>query len=384
MAKKSNLSRRSIAAQALHAIDEATGAVVPPINQATTFARDENYDLKIPASYARSLESAPTVAQVEEVLAVLEGGEAAMLFSAGMGAVAALFEILREGDHVVAPQVMYHGGLSWLKLISERRGIEYTLFDQTQDGALEAAIRPGSTKLVWIESPVNPTWDVIDVRAAAAAAHSVGAILAVDATVVTPALMRPLELGADIVFHSATKYLNGHSDVLAGVLICSEKNDIWDEIKINRLHLGSVLSPFGAWLLLRGMRTLYVRVETSSRNALAIAKHFENHPKLEAVLYPGLESHPRHEIAARQMDGGFGGMMSFLVKGGIEDTKTVTTALKLFIPATSLGGVESLAEHRKIIEGPDSLVAPNLIRLSVGIEDAGDLIADLEQALDRI
>jgi len=379
MAKNSNLSPRSLAAQALHAIDETTGAVVPPMHHATTFARDGNYDLLNPVSYSR--ESNPTAAQVEEVLAVLEGGADAMLFSSGMAAFTTLCESLRPGDHVVAPQIMYHGGLSWLRIISERRGVEFTLFDQTNDDALEAAIRPGVTRLVWIETPVNPTWDVIDIAAAALAARAAGAILAVDSTVSTPALTRPISLGADIVFHSATKYLNGHSDVLAGALVCAEENALWEELKVNRLHLGSILNPFGAWLLLRGMRTLFVRVEASCENAMAIARHFENHPNLEAVLYPGLESHPGHETAKRQMTGGFGGMMSVLVKGGVEETKKVTTALNLFIPATSLGGVESLAEHRKIVEGPESLVAPNLIRLSIGIEAKGDLIADLEQAL---
>lgn len=376
----SNLSPRSLAAQALHAIDEATGAVVPPLHAATTFARDENYELVNSVSYGR--QSSPTVEQVEEILTLLDGGAEAQVYSSGMAAFSCFFETLSNGDHVVAPQIMYHGGLDWLRLLVERRGLQLTLFDQTRAGALEEAIIPGATKVVWIETPVNPTWDIIDIEAAAKAAHDANAVLAVDATVLTPVSCRPIELGADFTFHSATKYLNGHSDVLAGVLVTAKQSDLWEEIKTNRKHLGSILNPFAAWLLLRGMRTLFVRVEAASKNALAIAKHFEHHPKLAGVLYPGLENHPGHDIAKRQMVGGFGGMMSVLIKGGVQETKQVTTALKLFVVATSLGGVESLAEHRKIIEGPESLVAPNLIRLSIGIEDKADLIADLEQALD--
>ncbi|MGI9483303.1 MAG: trans-sulfuration enzyme family protein [Hyphomicrobiales bacterium] len=380
MAGSGELSPRSLVAQALHAIDEATGAVVPPLHQATTFARDENYEL--PGSYSYSRYSSPTVAQVEEVLARLDGGKDALLFSSGLAGFAALFETVPTGAHIVAPQIMYHGGLDWLRIISEKRKIGLTLFDQTRDGALEEAIVPGKTAVVWIETPVNPTWDVIDIKAAADAAHAAGAVLGVDATVATPVLTRPLEFGADFTFHSATKYLNGHSDVTAGVLVAADKTPLWDEIWHNRKYLGSIIGPFEAWLLLRGLRTLFVRFDASSRNAMAIARHFENHPKLDAVLYPGLESHPGYEISKHQMQGGFGGMMSILVKGDEEDAKKVTAALKLFIPATSLGGVESLAEHRKTVEGPHSLVAENLIRLSVGIEHVDDLIADIDQALE--
>lgn len=372
-------STRSLVAQALHYIDEATGAVVPPIQPSTTFGRDENYDLRAEFSYGRYAN--PTVAKVEEVLAKLDEGADALAFSSGLAAFAALFETVRTGQHMVAPQIMYHGGQDWLRMISERRGIGLTLFDQTEPGALEAAIKPGETAIVWIETPVNPTWDVIDIEAAAKAAHAAGARLGVDATVATPVSTRPLELGADIVFHSATKYLNGHSDVNAGVLVTGDAGKFWQEIFTNRKYLGSILGSFEAWLLLRGMRTLFVRFETASRNAMKIANHFKDDARIERVLYPGLESHPGHDVAARQMTGGFGGMMSILVKGDEADAKRVTGALKLFVPATSLGGVESLAEHRKTVEGPHSLVAPNLIRLSIGIEDADDLIADLEQAL---
>lgn len=372
-------STRSLVAQALHYIDEATGAVVPPLQPSTTFSRDENYDLRGEFVYGRY--GSPTVAKVEEVLARLDEGADALAFASGLAAFSTLFETVRTGQHMVAPEIMYHGGQDWLRMISERRGIGLTLFDQTKPGALEAAIRPGETAIVWIETPVNPTWDVIDIEAAAKAAHAAGARLGVDATVATPVSTRPLELGADVVFHSATKYLNGHSDVNAGVLVTGTPDAFWDEICTNRKYLGSILGSFEAWLLLRGMRTLFVRFEASSRNAMKIARHFKEDPRLEGVLYPGLESHPGHDVAARQMTGGFGGMMSILVAGDEADAKRVASALKLFVPATSLGGVESLAEHRKTVEGPHSLVAPNLIRLSIGIEDADDLIADLEQSL---
>jgi cystathionine gamma-synthase len=234
---------------------------------------------------------------------------------------------------------------------------------------------------VWIETPCNPTWDVIDIAAAAEAAHGAGALLAVDSTVATPVLTRPIELGADLVFHSATKYLNGHGDVLAGVLVTARRDQFWERLHDQRHRAGGVLGAFEAWLLQRGLRTLYLRVGRASDNALAIARHFEGHPKLVAVLYPGLASHPGHGIAQRQMSGGFGGMLSLRLRGGAETALGVAKAVRLFVRATSLGGVESLIEHRASIEGPDSPVPPDLLRLSIGIEDAGDLIADLEQAL---
>ena len=261
------------------------------------------------------------------------------------------------------------------------RGIGLDLFDAADPASLAKAIIPGKTAMLWIETPVNPTWDVIDIKAAADLAHAAGAILVVDSTCAPPVISKPLTLGADIVFHSATKYLNGHSDVTAGVLTAREASPRWEALKQAQVGLGATLGSFEAFLLIRGLRTLFLRVEQASRNALALAKHFEKHPRLEAVLYPGLESHPQHRIAKRQMTGGFGGMLSVLVKGDEAQTRAVAGRLKVFTPATSLGGVESLAEHRKSVEGPNSIVAANLIRFSIGIEDVADLIADLEQAL---
>jgi cystathionine gamma-synthase len=376
------LSPRSLAAQAGHFIDPATGAITPPVHPSTTFARDADYAPIGTTTYSRYHN--PTYEQVERVAAELDEGAEALVFAAGMAAIAALFETVNTGQHMIAPTIMYHGAQDWLRRISEKRGIALSLFDAADPRALERAVRPGETAIVWIETPVNPTWDVIDIAAAAAAAHAAGAILAVDATVSTPVTTRPLDLGADLVFHSGTKYLNGHSDVTAGVLVTRQADARWQEIRLVRGLMGGVLGPFEAWLLLRGLRTLFVRFERASANALQIARQFEGHGKLEAVLYPGLESHPGHAIAKRQMTAGYSGMLSLLVKGDAEDAKGVATRTALFVPATSLGGVESLIEHRATIEGPRSQVPPNLLRLSIGIEDARDLIADLEQALAAV
>jgi cystathionine gamma-synthase len=380
--KKDEWAPSTLAAQALHMIDEATGAVVPGIELASTFARGSDYEPMGAFNYARY--DNPTTQATEKVLASLDGGADALAFNAGLAATVTVFETVRSGQHIAAPRVMYHGGQDWLRRISETRGIGLTFFDQTQEGALEEALRPGETAILWVESPVNPTWDVIDIEKAAKAAHDAGAILAVDSTVAPPCTTRALELGADIVFHSATKYLGGHSDLTAGVLVCAEANALWDEIRQVRKLTGGILSPFDAWLLLRGMRTLFIRYERASENAMELAQALSGHPKVERVLYPGLESHPGHAIAKKQMRSGFGGMMSILVDGDVEAAKRVATSTRLFIPATSLGGVESLIEHRKSVEGPHSIVPPNLLRLSVGIEDVRDLIADMDQALGAI
>jgi cystathionine gamma-synthase len=257
------------------------------------------------------------------------------------------------------------------------------LFDANDIDDLKRAIQPGKTSVVWIETPVNPTWDVIDIALAAEIAHAAGAVLAVDGTVASPVTTRALDYGADIVFHSATKYLNGHSDVVAGILVTARQDERWEDIKLVRTLTGGILGPHEAWLLLRGMRTLFLRFDQASQTALQLAQHFEAHPQLQQVLYPGLESHAGHEIAMRQMTRGFGGMLSFLVKGDAEDAKRVAGRAQLFVRATSLGGVESLIEHRASVEGPHSEVPQNLLRLSIGIENCRDLIDDLEQCLEN-
>ncbi|HQY74936.1 MAG TPA: PLP-dependent aspartate aminotransferase family protein, partial [Aestuariivirga sp.] len=338
-------SIRTTIAQAGHFIDSQTGAVIPAIQPSTTFARKEDYSLV--GNYIYSRNGSPTVAHAEGLLCELEEGFETRLFASGMGAASALVETVESGQRIAAPTIMYHGVKAWMLRQQAMRNVGIDLFDAADPASLARAIIPGKTAIVWIETPVNPTWDVIDIRAAADAAHAAGAILVVDSTCAPPAISKPLTLGADIVFHSATKYLNGHSDVTAGVLTAREGSPRWEALKQAQIGLGATLGSFEAYLLIRGLRTLFLRVEQASRNALALARHFEKHPKLAGVLYPGLESHPQHKIARKQMTGGFGGMLSILVKGDETQTRRVAGRLKVFTPATSLGGVESLAEHRK-------------------------------------
>jgi cystathionine gamma-synthase len=374
------LAPETTAAQALHFIDAATGAIIPPIQPSTTFARDEQYAL-IAAGHSYGRDENPTFLAPERVIAQLEQAEDAMLFSSGMAAAMAVVQALKPGDHIVAPKVMYWGLRNWLLKFCANWGLKIDLYDTADAGALARAVIPGRTRLVWIETPCNPTWDVIDIAAAASVAHAAAAMLVVDSTVATPVLTRPIALGADIVLHSATKYLNGHGDVVAGALLTARNDAFWQRIREVRSHGGAIAGSFEAWLLQRGMRTLFLRVRHASASALTIASHFEGHSKLAAVLYPGLASHPGHAIAARQMQGGFGGMLSMRVKGGETAALTVAKRCKVFVRATSLGGVESLIEHRYSIEGASSPIPKDLLRLSIGIEHVDDLVADLEQAL---
>jgi cystathionine gamma-synthase len=381
MSSNNNLSPDTLLTQAMHYLEPVTGGIVPGIQMATTYARDQDYELRAPGiSYGR--DKNPTYLVAENVVAELEGAAGTLLFSSGLAAAAALFHTLEPGDHVVAPVIMYHGLRDWLIQFCDNWKVDIDTFDATVDGALASAIKPGRTRIVWIETPANPTWDVTDIAAAAELAHAAGARLAVDSTVATPLLTRPLALGADFVFHSATKYLNGHSDVIAGVLAAKEDDEQWQAVHFQRAFGGAILGPMEAWLLLRGMRTMHLRVQRSSQSAMTIARKLEGHGRIARVLYPGLESHPGHAIARRQMQGGFSGMLSVLVDGDAAAARGVAARTRVFVPATSLGGVESLIEHRATVEGPNSPVAPNLLRLSVGIEDVADLIADLDQALD--
>ncbi len=382
MSNEKKVSLESRLVQACHYVDQVTGGISPPLQFSTTYARDTEYEYFSQYSYSRT--DNPSWEVLEQVCAELDGGAEAKCFASGMAAVCALFETVNSGEHVVAPRVMYHGSQDWLRRISEKRSIELSLFDASDIENLRGSVQPGKTSVVWIETPVNPTWDVIDITVAAEIAHAAGAILAVDATVASPVTTRALEHGADIVFHSATKYLNGHSDVVAGILVTAELNHRWEEIKLIRTLTGGVLGPFDAWLLLRGMRTLFVRFEKASQSALRLAQHFEGDSRLRQVLYPGLESHPGHEIAKRQMTHGFGGMLSLLVNGGADEAKRIAGNTRLFVRATSLGGVESLIEHRASVEGPHSEVPQNLLRLSIGIENCQDLIDDLEQSLETL
>jgi cystathionine gamma-synthase len=374
-----NLRPRTLAAQALGTVEPATKAVVPPVHMATTFIRDPDNQYRSGFSYGRPDNA--TVRQCEAVIAALEGAADAKLFGAGMAAAIAVVLALDPPAHIVAPTIMYWGLRRWFVDEAPRYGYRVTLVDTCDLAALRAAIRPGATKLVWIETPANPLWSVTDVAAAAEIAHGAGAILGIDSTVATPIFTRPLALGADIVMHSATKYLNGHSDVIAGALAAARSDALWARIDSVRTAHGAILGPFEAWLVLRGLRTLDVRVRAQAQAALELARRFTQHGAVDQVLYPGLAHHPGHAIAARQMTGGFGGMLSIRVKGGERAAIATAARVSLWKRATSLGGVESLIEHRASIEGPTSPCPPDLLRLSVGLEDVEDLYADLDRAL---
>ena len=373
------LDPQTLAVQALGLIDDQTGAVVPPIHIATTFIRDPDNRYSKGFGYGRPDNA--TVRHVEAVLAALEGGAAAHLSGSGMAAATTAFLALERPAHVVAPQVMYWALKQWLAEDAGSHGIETTFVDAGALDAIGQAVQPGRTRMIWLETPANPLWTIGDIAGAAKIARAAGALLAVDATVATPVLTRPLALGADVVMHSATKYLNGHSDVVAGALVFARADAYFERAARVRRTLGSILGPFEAALLLRGLRTLHVRVREQSRAAKEIAEYFADHPRVSQVLYPGLPGHPGHAIAAGQMTGGFGGMLSVRVKAGEAAAIRAAANVQVWKRATSLGGVESLIEHRASIEGAGSPCPPDLLRLSVGLEHVDDLIADLDQAL---
>jgi cystathionine gamma-synthase len=370
---------RSQIAQALGKIDGPSRAVVPPIHVTTTFIRDPDNQYRSGNIYGRP--DNETVREAEAIIALLEKAEAAFVFGSGMSAAVAVFLALQPGDHIIAPKVMYWALRGWLMKDAASWGLETSFVDMSDLSAVEAAMRPGRTKLIWAETPANPLWTITDLEGLSRIAKAHGARLAVDSTCATPLLTRPLEFGADIVMHAATKYLNGHSDVLAGALATRTTDDFWARIQRNRAAMGLILGPFEAFLLIRGMRTLALRVEAACRNALELAQRFANHPAVAEVLYPGLPSHAGHEIAKRQMRGGFGGMLSIRARAGEGAAVTAAADVKLWKRATSLGGVESLIEHRASIEGPDTPCPRDLLRLSAGIEDVEDLYADLDRAL---
>lgn len=369
-------------AQALHFVEAETGAVIPSIQPSATYARDNNYEIRKPYWYRR--DGSQTTAHAEAIIAELENAQASLLFSSGMSACTAVIEHLPTGAHVVVPKVMYHGVLQQIQKYESNKRIVVSSYEAGNLADLAAVVRDGQTQLVWVETPNNPNWDVTDIAAAAEIAHAAGAKLLTDCTGTPPCMTKALDLGADISFHSATKYLNGHSDITAGVLSVKKVGQFWENIFWVRKLQGTVLHSQDAWLLIRGMRTLFLRVEKSCSNAMAIAKHFEGHQHIETVLYPGLPSDPGHEIAKHQTGGQFGGMMSLIVRGTEQNAIDVIRFCELFYPATSLGGVESLIEHRKTVSGEGFPVHPGLLRLSIGIEDADDLIYDIEQSLSRV
>jgi cystathionine gamma-synthase len=376
------LSPETLAAQALGEVDPVSGALSPPIHPSTIYERSPDGTYKSGLAYTRA--DNPTYDHAERLLTTLEGGVACMLFASGMAASTAIFQSLLPGDHVLVSRILYWGVRRWLAEFAVTWGLDVEFVDTTNLAQVTAAIRPGRTRLLWIETPANPTWDVTDLAAVTKIAHAADVRVAVDSTAATPVLTRPIEFGADLVVHSATKYLNGHSDVLAGAVVTARADPFWERVRAWRRSTGAVLGPFEAWLLQRGMRTLFVRVRRSSETALAIARHFDGHPALRAVLYPGLASHAGHEVARRQMTGGFSGMLSIRVAGGEAEAMVVAGAVRVFKRAVSLGGVESLIEHRRSTEGPSSPVPDDLLRLSIGLETPDDLIADLAAALEKV
>ena len=379
MANKDSLHPETLAAQGLGRVTETYREIVPPIHVATTYERGA--DGTYPGGRVYSRADNPTYDQAEALIASLERAHAAMLFSSGQAASAAVFQALMPGENVLVPRNMYWAFRKWLLEFAAPRGLGVELYDNSSLDDLASKARVRKTRLIWVETPANPTWDVTDIAAASSIAREAGAVLAVDSTAATPMLTRPLDLGADLVMHSATKYLNGHSDVIAGALATKKDDELWQRIRYVRGGGGAVLGPFEAWLLLRGMRTLHIRVAAACSNAMKIAQRFEGHAKLSHVLYPGLASHPGHRVASKQMSGGFGGMISLRLKAGEQASKDFTARLRVFKRATSLGSVESLAEHRASVEGPGTLCPPDLVRLSIGIEHVDDLIADIEGAL---
>jgi len=379
---KSQLHPATIAAQAAGAVDPASGGVVPPVQFATTYLRDENYDLVNPDNvYLRSHNENTRVA--ERILNALEGAEETLIFPSGMAAIAAVFRTVPNGASVVVQSQIYWGTTKWIRDFCTRRQIALHEVDASDLDAFAALCRAEKPDLCLIETPSNPWLRITDISGAAAAAHEVGATLVVDSTAASPVLSHPLEHGADIVMHSATKGINGHSDVLAGSLATNDAGaPRWQMIRDDRNEAGAVIGPMEAWLLARGMRTLPLRMREMSRNAMTLAEFLADHPQVEQVMYPGLPDHPGHALAAKQMSGGYGGLLSFVVKGGAGAALKAAGRLELFHRATSLGGVESLVEHRHTIE-PHTGIPEGLLRLSVGIEDVEDLGADLGQALGQ-
>ena len=356
-------------------------AVVPPIHPSVAYARTS--DGRYPGGHSYTRDQNPTYDQVEALLARLDGGTEALLFGSGMAAATTIFETLEPGAHVVVPTMMYWTLRLWLRDLAERGRIMLDEIPNDDLDALRTAMQPGRTAVVWIETPSNPMGVITDIAAASEIAHAAGALVVADNTLATPVLCQPLALGVDLVMHSATKQLNGHTDVLAGALVTARTDPHWERIRFERAYRGAVLGPFEAWLLQRGLRTLYLRVGASARAAQQIADVLAAHPAVAQVFYPGLSGHPGHAIAARQMAGGFGSVVSFRPRGGRAAAQMTAGALRVFRQATSFGGVESLVERRASVEGEGTPVPDDLLRLSIGIEDPADLVADLERALAK-
>ena len=368
----------TLAVHAGREVEPSTGAVAPAMHLSTTFERDIDGEYSRGFSYARP--DNPARRPLEQCIAALEGGADATTYGSGSAASMAVFSLLRPGDHVVAPIECYHGTAKQLRDILAPFGVTHTFVDMTRVDAVREALR-SETRLVWIETPSNPMLNISDIESIADLAHGRGAIVCCDNTFATPIWQCPLEFGADLVMHSSTKYFGGHSDVMGGAIVTRDRGGLSDRLREYQATAGSVPSPFDCWLLRRSLTTLSCRVRAQTHNASRLVGFLHTHKNVERVFYPGLESHPGHAIAQRQMKGGYGAMLSFCVRGGRDEAFAVAAKTQLIIRATSLGGVESLIEHRASIEGPHSVTPENLLRVSVGLESAEDLIADLDQAL---
>ncbi|MBD1995480.1 aminotransferase class V-fold PLP-dependent enzyme [Leptolyngbya sp. FACHB-541] len=367
----------TLAVHAGRQVDPTTGAIAPPIQLSTTFERAA--DGSYPQGYIYTRTSNPNRTALEQCLAALEGGTVAAAFASGSAATMSIFQALAPGDHVIAPCDAYTGTTTLLKTMFVPWGLSVTFVDMTDPTQVQQALQP-NTRLVWIETPSNPMLRVTDIGKVADLAHQVGAVCACDNTWATPILQQPLQQGADLVIHATTKYLSGHSDVLGGAVVAQAESEFFDKVRHIQTVGGAVAAPFDCWLTLRGIQTLPWRMQAHSHHAMQIARFLSQHPAVEAVHYPGLETHSGHAIAAQQMRN-FGGMLSFQVKGDKQQAVAVAAKLRLITRATSLGGVESLIEHRASIEGADTKTPENLLRLSVGLENIEDLIEDLEQAI---
>lgn len=372
-----DLKMETLAVHAGRRTDPATGAVTPPIHLSTTFERGPDGEYPLGFSYSR--EGNPTRQSLEECLASLEGGKEALAFSSGLAVATALLQGLEPGDHIVAPADVYFGLRQVIGGVFAKWPLETTYVDMTDLGAVEAAMRP-NTRLVLIETPSNPLLQITDLAAVARVARSAKAITVCDGTFTTPVLQRPLDCGIDMIWHSTTKYIGGHSDMTGGALVTRYDNYLFERARKSLMFGGAAPSPFDCWLALRGVSTLPWRMRAHCQNAQAIAEFLQRHPTVERVHYPGLPDHPGHSIAGQQMSG-WGGMLSFQVRGGREAAMAVAARVELFTRATSLGGPHSLIEHRASIEGPSTKTPQNLLRASIGLENADDLIADLQQAL---
>ncbi|MEA5260028.1 aminotransferase class V-fold PLP-dependent enzyme [Arcicella aquatica] len=368
----------TLAIQSTQMHDANAGAVISPIYLSTTFERET--DGSYAHGYVYSRADNPNRQLLEKSMALLENGAVGLAFASGMAATTALFQSLKSGDHIITPDDAYYATNVLITEVFGQWGLSLTTVDMTDLSAVKAAIQP-NTKLFWIETPSNPQLKITDIEAISKIAKEIGALVAVDNTWATPVLQQPINLGADIVMHSTTKYFGGHSDVLSGALIIKEEGELSNKLRTIQRLTGGVPSPFESWLVARGIKTLVLRVKAQTDNAKKLADFLSTHPQVEVVHYPGLASHPQHEIAKKQMLNGFGAMLSVQIKGDAQNAMAVTGKLKLFTTATSLGGVESLIEHRKSVEGIDSPTPENLLRVSVGLESIDDLIEDWKQAL---